>query len=114
MTDCIFCKIASKEIESDLVYEDEYVVAFKDINPQAPVHVLIVPKEHIPSIMDVNESNAEIIRHIILTAKQLAAKLGIDKAGFRLVNNCGEEGGQTVHHLHFHLLGGRTMTWPPG
>jgi len=89
-------------------------VAFKDINPQAPVHVLIVPKDHIPSIMHIDDENGEIVKHILLIARQLAEKLNIAEKGFRIVNNCGKEGGQTVNHLHFHLLGGRNMTWPPG
>jgi len=89
-------------------------VVFKDINPQAPVHVLIVPKNHIPSIMHIDDKNGEIVKHILLIARQLAEKLNIAEKGFRIVNNCGKEGGQTVDHLHFHLLGGRNMTWPPG
>lgn len=89
-------------------------MAFKDINPQAPVHVLIVPKDHIPSIMHIDDENGEIVKHILLIARQLAKKLNIAEKGFRIVNNCGKEGGQTVDHLHFHLLGGRNMTWPPG
>ncbi len=89
-------------------------MVFKDINPQAPVHVLIVPKNHIPSIMHIDDKNGEIVKHILLIARQLAEKLNIAEKGFRIVNNCGKEGGQTVDHLHFHLLGGRNMTWPPG
>jgi histidine triad (HIT) family protein len=112
--DCIFCKIANKEIKSDIVYEDEYVVAFPDINPQATVHLLIVPKEHIESPNDIDESNKDLVGHIYIVIKKLAQRYGIDKKGYRIVSNCGNDGGQTVMHLHFHLLGGRFMTWPPG
>ena len=111
--DCIFCKIANGEIPSKKIYEDEKVCAFYDLDPQAPIHVLIIPKEHISSVMELNEENADIVSHIFLVAKKLAQELNLEK-GFRLVNNCGEEGGQSVMHLHFHLLGGRSMKWPPG
>lgn len=111
--DCIFCKIAAGEIPSTKVYEDDTVVAFRDLDPQAPTHVLIIPKEHIPSADALTEENAAIVAHIFLVAKEIAAKEGLD-AGYRIVNNCGEDGGQTVKHLHFHLLGGRQMAWPPG
>lgn len=114
MSDCLFCKIANKEIPSQCVYEDELVFAFKDIEPQAPVHILIIPKEHIASAMELNEENARVISHIFLTAKKIAKDLGIDEKGFRIVNNCGVDGGQTVGHLHFHMLGGRNLMWPPG
>ncbi|KAA5806700.1 histidine triad nucleotide-binding protein [Thermoanaerobacterium thermosaccharolyticum] len=114
MSDCIFCKIINKEINSKIVYEDEYVVAFPDINPQAPVHLLIVPKEHIESPLDINEDNKDLVGHVYLVAKKLVSQYGIDKKGYRIVSNCGDDGGQTVHHIHFHLLGGRFMTWPPG
>ncbi|WP_434565422.1 histidine triad nucleotide-binding protein [Thermoanaerobacterium thermosaccharolyticum] len=113
MSDCIFCKIINKEINSKIVYEDEYVVAFPDINPQAPVHLLIVPKEHIESPLDINEDNKDLVGHVYLVGKKLASQYGIDKKGYRIVSNCGDDGGQTVHHIHFHLLGGRFMTWPP-
>ncbi|MBE3591680.1 MAG: histidine triad nucleotide-binding protein [Thermoanaerobacter sp.] len=114
MTDCIFCKIINKEIPSNIVYEDDLVVAFQDINPQAPVHILIVPKEHIPTLLDLNEDNKHLVSHAYMVAKELAKKEGIDKKGYRIVSNCGNDGGQTVYHIHFHLLGGRFMTWPPG
>lgn len=112
--DCIFCKIASHEVPSNIVYEDDDVIAFKDINPQAPIHLLIVPKEHISSILDINNENGHIVNKIIKVAQSLAKKNNIDEKGFRLVINTGDDGGQTVKHLHFHLLGGRFMTWPPG
>jgi len=114
MENCIFCKIASGEISSNIVYEDESVIAFKDVNPQAPVHVLIIPRDHISSLMELNENNISLIGHIILTAKNLAEQFGIDKSGFRIVSNCGPDAGQSVEHVHFHLLGGRSMQWPPG
>ncbi len=111
--DCIFCKIVSGEIPSTVVYEDEQVIAFNDIDPQAPIHVVIIPKEHFESILSVPAGN-EIISHIHTVANRIVLKLGIADKGFRLVNNCGVDGGQTVPHLHYHLLGGRYMEWPPG
>ena len=110
---CIFCKIAAKEIPSQPVYEDERVIAIPDIQPVAPVHILIIPKEHISSAEELTEENGPLLGHIFATAAKLARELGLTK-GFRIVNNCGEDGGQTVQHLHFHLLGGRSMQWPPG
>lgn len=111
--DCIFCKIANGEIPSKKAYEDDKVVAFYDLDPQAPVHILIIPKEHIESAAAINSENSSIVAHIFEVAAKLAAELKLDN-GFRIVNNCGEDGGQTVKHLHFHLLGGRSMAWPPG
>lgn len=112
--DCLFCKIINGEIPSNKVYEDERVYAFYDISPAAPVHVLIVPKEHIPSANALTAENASVVGHIFRVAAELAKKLGIAENGYRIVNNCGEDGGQTVLHLHFHLLGGRSLAWPPG
>lgn len=112
--DCIFCKIAGHEIPAGVVYEDEDVIAFKDINPQAPIHLLIVPKKHVASIMEINDDNKDIVNKIVKAAQNLARQNNIDSKGFRLVVNTGNDGGQTVNHLHFHLLGGRFMTWPPG
>lgn len=114
MDDCIFCKIIRKEIPSKLVYEDEKVLAFHDINPQAPVHVLIIPKEHIASLNDINEENAVFLAHIGRCISKIADKLGISETGYRVVVNCGKDGGQAVNHLHYHLLGGRSLSWPPG
>lgn len=111
--DCIFCKIINREIPSPLIYEDDKVVAFDDINPQAPVHFLIIPKEHIDSNDNVDESNASTIGHIFVIAKRLAKEKGLN-SGYRIVNNCKKDGGQTVDHLHFHVLGKRQMLWPPG
>ena len=110
--DCLFCNIAKKEIPSDIVYEDENVLAFKDINPQAPVHIVIIPKEHYANILEVDE-NSDTFKHLIKAAQKISKELNLDD-GFRLVINTGEEGGQTVNHLHLHLLGGRFMEWPPG
>lgn len=111
--ECIFCKIVNSEIPCNKVYEDEKVLAFYDLDPQAPKHVLIIPKEHISSINEINSENSDIISHIFEIIKILAEKLELVD-GYRVVSNCGEDGGQTVKHLHFHLLGGRTMQWPPG
>ena len=112
--DCLFCKIAKGEIPSSKVYEDDKIYAFRDIEPQAPVHVLIIPKEHIASANELNEENSAIVAHIFATAAKIAASEGVADGGYRIVNNCGEDGGQTVKHLHFHLLGGRSLQWPPG
>jgi len=112
--DCIFCKIINKEIPAKVAYEDDNVVAFHDINPQAPIHLLIVPKKHITSVMEIEDEENLLLGDIILTAQNLARENNLDKKGFRIVVNTGEEGGQTVNHLHFHLLGGRFLTWPPG
>ena len=112
--DCLFCKIAAGEIPSTKVYEDELVYAFRDIEPQAPMHVLIIPKEHITSANDLNDKNVSIVGHIFAVAAKIAKAEGVDKGGYRIVNNCGEDGGQTVKHLHFHMLGGRSLAWPPG
>lgn len=111
--DCIFCKIAAGEIPSTKVYEDDAVVAFNDLDPQAPVHVLIIPKEHIASAAEINESNSAVVAHIFEVAAKIAAEKGL-KDGFRIVNNCGDSAGQSVKHLHFHLMGGRDFGWPAG
>ena len=111
--DCVFCRIISGEIPSKKAYEDDKVLAFFDLEPQAPVHILIIPKEHIESVDRVNSQNSQIIGYIFEIAAKLAKEFGLSK-GYRIVANCGEDGGQTVGHLHFHLLGGRFMQWPPG
>ncbi|AIH03418.1 MULTISPECIES: histidine triad nucleotide-binding protein [Thermodesulfobacterium] len=112
--DCIFCKIVKKEIPSKVVYEDEKVVAFHDINPQAPYHILVIPKKHLSTLLDLTEEDKDLIGHIYLVINRLAKDLGFAERGYRVVVNCKEEAGQTVFHLHFHLLAGRTMGWPPG
>jgi len=109
MDNCIFCKIAKKELPSTIVYEDDKVLAFNDINPVAPVHVLIIPKTHIKNVMELTEQNADMIKDIHLAAKNIAVKLGIGDKGYRLITNCGEEAGQTVFHLHYHLIGGKKL-----
>ena len=115
MADCIFCKIAQGEIPSTKVYEDDTVLAFRDLDPQAPEHVLIIPKKHLSSVLDFGAEDRELAAHILTdVVPALARTLGIDAGGFRLVANTGTDGGQTVGHLHFHLLGGRSMQWPPG
>jgi len=113
MDDCIFCKIASGQFESDIVYEDDDIVAFNDINPEAPTHILIIPKIHFESLNDVSEAESTVLGKINLVAKNLAMDRGIE-SGYRLVLNVGKEAGQTVAHIHYHLLGGRRLTWPPG
>lgn len=111
---CVFCQIASGEIPATKLYEDDLVVAFNDLDPQAPVHILIIPKKHIESVDYINAENSSVIAHIFELASKLAKEKGLDENGYRIVNNCGEWGGQSVMHLHFHLLGGRSMKWPPG
>lgn len=112
---CIFCKIAHKEIPANLVYEDDQVVAFKDLEPQAPVHVLVIPKKHVESLLALQPEDKELAAHILCeVVPQLARELGVAADGFRVVANTGEAGGQSVKHLHFHILGGRSMQWPPG
>ncbi|MGI5849636.1 MAG: histidine triad nucleotide-binding protein [Christensenellales bacterium] len=113
MNDCLFCRIVAGDIPSNKVYEDDTVLAFYDIDKKAPVHVLIIPKKHIKSVAETAEEDMNIFSHIMRVAKKLAADFGL-KNGFRLVTNIGREGGQTVDHLHFHLLGGRIFLWPPG
>ena len=112
--DCLFCKIINGEIPSNKVYEDDTVYAFRDIEPQAPVHILIIPKQHISSANDLNDENSAIVGHIFSVASRIAKSEGIADGGYRIVNNCGADGGQTVGHLHFHMLGGRSLQWPPG
>lgn len=109
MSDCLFCKIIKGEIPSSKVYEDEKVYAFKDIHPVAPVHVLITPKEHIDSVNELTADNAAVMADIHLAAKKIATEMGIEDKGYRLINNCGENAGQTVKHLHYHLIGGKVL-----
>lgn len=114
MSDCIFCKIAAKSIPAKLIHEDDQVVAFDDLNPQAPTHVLVIPRKHVASIAELNEADAGLLGHLMLTGNKIAKLKGIADGGYRLVVNTGKHGGQTVFHLHLHVLGGRPMHWPPG
>ena len=113
MTDCLFCKIVAKEIDSDLVHEGDEVVAFRDINPAAPVHILVIPRRHIASASELGPDEGPLIGEIFEVISSLAEKEGLG-GGHRVVTNVGGDAGQTVHHLHFHLLGGRSLSWPPG
>ncbi len=112
--DCLFCKIATGEIPSDKVYEDDELLAFRDINPEAPTHILIIPKTHIESVNQLDEKSANIVSKAFIVMKDIARDEGISESGYRIVTNILEDGGQTVNHLHFHLLGGRNLSWPPG
>ncbi len=112
--DCLFCKFVSGELNADIVYETDKVFAFRDINPQAPTHVLIVPRKHIATINDLTDSDREEIGNLYLAAREVAQEVGFSEDGYRVVMNCNAAAGQTVFHLHLHLLGGRTFGWPPG
>jgi histidine triad (HIT) family protein len=114
MADCIFCKVGRKEIPSHIVYEDRQVVAFEDLNPQAPTHTLIIPKTHVATLNDVGAEQEALLGHMMLVATRVAKDKGIDREGYRLVANCLASAGQSVFHIHVHLLGGRPFTWPPG
>lgn len=113
MPDCLFCRIAAREIPAQVVYEDEQVLGFRDIHPQAPVHVLFIPKIHVASLKDAEDGHAGLLGRLLLAVRTTAVHLGLDE-GYRVVSNCGAGAGQTVFHLHFHLLGGRDFAWPPG
>lgn len=112
--DCIFCRIIEGSIPSKKVYEDECCLAFHDIRPQAPTHLMIIPKKHIPTINDITEDDKPLLGHLVLIAKKLAKEMNIDESGYRLIYNINQAGGQEVFHIHLHLLGGRQMAWPPG
>ena len=114
MTDCLFCKMAAGEIKPDVVYETGSVLAFRDINPQAPTHILVVPKRHIPTLNDLQDADGALIGKLYLTAQRVAREEGLAEDGYRTVINCNEAAGQSVFHIHLHLLGGRAMRWPPG
>ncbi len=114
MEKTVFQKIIDREIPAKIVYEDDQCIAFHDITPQAPVHCLIVPKKHIQHLVSMNQQDVPLMGHLLLVVTQVAHLLGIDKTGFRTVINCGKDGGETVPHLHIHLLGGRSLQWPPG
>ena len=116
MTDeqCLFCRIVEGEIPAEVVHETEHVLAFRDISPKAPTHVLVIPKRHITSLGDAADDDAGLLGEVMIAARDVARGAGVDEAGYRLVANPGDEGGQTVHHLHVHVLGGRNLGWPPG
>lgn len=113
MSDCLFCKIVNGDIPSTKIYEDEFVYAFADIEPQAPFHAIVIPKEHISSANEINAENSFLIAKVFEAIKEIAKKENLEK-GYRVVNNCGADGGQTVNHIHFHLLARRNLAWPPG
>ena len=112
--ECIFCKIVDEKIPAQIIYKDDRAIAFEDINPQAPVHVLVIPKKHIATVLEIDDTDKELLGHLYDVANRVAKQKGIDEGGFRLVLNCKEDAGQTVFHVHLHLLGGRIMKWPPG
>lgn len=114
MSECLFCKMVSGEIPPDTVYEDDDILAFNDINPQAPTHVLIIPKKHIATLNDAGTEDTRLMGKISMVAAQLAKEAGFAEDGYRIVMNCNSAGGQAVYHIHLHLLGGRSMSWPPG
>ena len=113
-TDCLFCRIAAGEIPADVVTEDELVIAFRDIHPAAPTHVLVIPRAHVASAADLAEDDGDLLVRLIAMANRVAASEGIAEGGYRLVTNVGDDGGQSVRHLHLHVLGGRRLSWPPG
>ena len=114
MSDCLFCKIINREIPADIVYEDDLVLAFSDINPQAPNHILIIPKKHIAKVSDLKEEDAHLIAQMVMAANKIVEEEGLTDKGYRIVLNCGKDAGQEVFHIHMHLLSGRKFTWPPG
>ena len=114
MSDCLFCKMVAKEIVPDVVYENDHVLAFRDINPQAPTHILVIPKEHISTINDLDPEHAHVMGQLFLAAKKVAELEGLSESGYRCVVNCNRDAGQTVFHIHMHVLGGRGLSWPPG
>jgi histidine triad (HIT) family protein len=111
---CLFCKVVEKQMNSDIVYEDDHAVAFRDIRPVAPTHVLVVPRKHVAGTRDLGPEDAALIGNVFIAARNVAAQLGLEKGGYRLVVNDGDDAGQSVHHIHVHVLGGRRMSWPPG
>lgn len=114
MDDCIFCKIVSGDIPAEIVYQNDHVVAFRDLDPQAPTHILVIPRTHIATLDDLEGKDAETVGQMVLAAAEIARQEGFSKDGYRTVLNCNNDGGQTVFHIHLHLLGGRRMNWPPG
>lgn len=114
MSDCLFCKINDGDISADILYQDDEVTVFKDVSPQAPVHFLVIPKKHIPTLNDLQAEDASLVGKMMLTAAKVAAELGVEIDGYRTTMNCNSNGGQTVYHIHLHVLAGRQMSWPPG
>ena len=114
MADCLFCKMIAGEIKPDIVFEDDEVLAFRDVNPQAPMHVLVIPKTHISTVNDLTPEHTGLVGRLYLAAQKIAADEGVAEPGYRLVMNCNSEAGQSVYHIHLHVLGGRPMAWPPG
>lgn len=114
MGDCVFCKIVAGDLPSKKVYEDDHILAFEDISPAAPTHILVITKKHIPSVMGFTEEELPLVQQIHRVIQQIAREAGLSQKGFRIVNNCGADGGQTVDHIHYHVLGGRQLSWPPG
>ena len=114
MSECLFCRIAAGEIPAKIVFDDENVVAFEDINPQAPIHIVIIPRKHIPTVLDLTDEDQELVGHLHMVANQIAAEKSLADDGFRLVTNCKKSAGQEVFHIHMHMLGGREFSWPPG
>ena len=114
MNDCLFCKIAAGEIPADIVYDDGEVLAFRDINPEAPVHLLLIPRRHIATLNDLSEADAALVGRLYLAGQQIAMELGVAESGYRTVINCNRDAGQLVFHIHMHLLAGRELGWPPG
>jgi histidine triad (HIT) family protein len=114
MTECLFCRMVAGEIQPDMVYEDDEIMAFRDVNPQAPTHVLVIPKRHIATTNDLQPDDAELVGRMVLVAGKVAVDDGVDERGYRVLLNCNREAGQSVFHIHLHVLGGRPMGWPPG
>lgn len=114
MSDCLFCRIAARELPAQIVYEDEQAVAFRDIRPQAPVHILVIPRKHIPNLLGIGADDQTLVGHLLAVANQMARENGVADSGFRVVVNINRDAGQSVDHLHFHVLGGRRLGWPPG
>lgn len=114
METCLFCKIVNKVIPAKIVYEDDRSLAFEDIDPKAPVHTLVIPKKHFSTLLDVAEADSDLMGHLLLVSREIARQKGIAERGFRIVTNCNPESGQSVYHIHLHVMGGRQMHWPPG
>ncbi len=114
MSECLFCKLANHEIPTQVVYEDEHAFAFRDINPQAPVHILVIPRQHLSNLAEASPQDAQLLGHLLWVCAEVARQEGVEASGYRVVLNTNRDAGQSVYHLHFHVLGGRHLTWPPG